>query len=55
MQDDASKGGAVWKVAAIAFGMIALGACAYSFMLYGALASELTAASKDAMSSTSTN
>jgi len=47
MQDDASKGGTVWRVAAIAFGMIALGACAYSFMLYGALASELAAARND--------
>ena len=47
MQEVASKGGTVWKVAAIAFGMIALGACAYSFMLYGALASELAAAKND--------
>ena len=47
MQDDASNGSTVWKVAAIAFGMIALGACVYSFMLYGALASELGAARND--------
>jgi hypothetical protein len=47
MQDDASKSSRVWKVAAIAFGMIALGACAYSFMLYGALASQLAAAKND--------
>ena len=47
MQDDASNGSTVWKVAATAFGMIAVGACAYSFMLYGALASELAAAKND--------
>ena len=44
MQDDAASGSTVWKVAAIAFGMIAAGLCAYSFMLYSALASDLTAA-----------
>ena len=47
MQDDASNGNTVWKVAATVFGMIALGACTYSFMLYGALASELAAAKND--------
>jgi hypothetical protein len=47
MQDDASNGGSVWKVAAIAFGMIAVGACAYSYVLYGALASDLAAGRND--------
>ena len=47
MQDDASNGWTVWKVTAIAYGMSALGACAYSFMLYGALASDLAAARND--------
>lgn len=47
MQDDALNG--VWKVAATAFGMIAVGACAFSFMLYGALASELAAAKNDVL------
>jgi hypothetical protein len=47
MQDDGSNGWTVWKVAAIAYGMSALGACAYSFMLYGALASDLAAARND--------
>lgn len=47
MQDDESNGSTVWKSAAIAVGMIALGACAYSFMLYSALASELAAARND--------
>jgi hypothetical protein len=44
MQDDASNGWTVWKVAGIAYGMSALGACAYSLMLCGALASDLAAA-----------
>ena len=47
MQDGVSNGSGVWKVAAISFGMIAVGACAYSFMLYGALASDLAAAKND--------
>src|SRR6516162_6103193 len=47
MLDDASNGWTAWKVAAIAYGMSALGACAYSFMLDGALASELAAARND--------
>ena len=47
MQDGVSNGTTVWKGAAIAIGMIALGACAYGFMLYGALASELAAARND--------
>ena len=48
MQDDASNGDSVWKVAAIAFGLIAVAACVYSYVLYGALASELTAERTDA-------
>jgi hypothetical protein len=47
MEDDASNGSAIWKPAAIAFGMIAVGACAYSFMLYSALATDLAAAKND--------
>lgn len=48
MQDCAPSNSAVWKIAAIAFGMIAVGACSYSFMLYAALASDLAAAKNDA-------
>ncbi len=48
MQDHASKSGSVWKAAAIAFGMIAVGACAYNYVLYGALAAELAAERTDA-------
>jgi hypothetical protein len=47
MENDASNGSAMWKAAAIAFGMIAAGACAYSFMLYSALATDLAAAKND--------
>lgn len=47
MEDDASNGSAVWKVATIALGMIAVGACAYSFMLYSAFSTDLAAARKD--------
>jgi hypothetical protein len=47
MQDGSSNGSTVWKVSAIAFGIMALGACAYSFMLSGTLASELAAARND--------
>ena len=47
MQDDASNGSTVWKALAVALGMITLGACASSFMLYGALTSELAAARND--------
>jgi hypothetical protein len=47
MPDDAPNNSAVWKIAAIAFGMIAVGACCYSFMLYDALASDLAAAKSD--------
>ena len=48
MQDNVSNGTGVWKVAAISFGMIAVSTCAYSFVLYGALASDLAAAKNDA-------
>ncbi len=41
MQDDGSHDRSVWKVAAIVFAMIAVGVCVYSYLLYGALASEL--------------
>lgn len=47
MEDDALSGSSMWKAAAIAFGMIAVGACAYSFMLYSALATDLAAAKND--------
>jgi hypothetical protein len=47
MEDDASNGSAMWKAAAIAFGMIAVGACAYSFVLYSALSADLAAAKND--------
>jgi hypothetical protein len=47
MEDDPSDGSTVWKVATIALGMIAVGACAYSFMLYGAFSTELAAARID--------
>jgi hypothetical protein len=47
MEDDALNGSSMWKAAAIAFGMIAVGACAYSFMLYSALATDLAAAKND--------
>jgi len=47
MQDDAANGSAVWKVATIALGMIAVGACAYGFMLYSAFSTELAAAKLD--------
>jgi hypothetical protein len=48
MQDNAPSNSAVWKIAAIALGMIAVGACSYSFILYNALASDLAAAKNDA-------
>src|SRR5215469_14262493 len=44
MDHDSSDGSAVWKVATIVLGMIAAGACAYSFMLYDALSTDLAAA-----------
>ena len=47
MENDASGGGTVWKVATISLGMIASGACAYSFILYSSLSTELTAARID--------
>jgi len=47
MNDDASNGSAVWKVATIALGMITVGVCAYSFMLYSALSTDLAAARND--------
>jgi hypothetical protein len=47
MENDASDRGTVWKVATVALGMIASGACAYSFILYSALSTELTAARID--------
>lgn len=47
MQGNAPTNSAVWKIAAIAFAMIAVGACCYSFMLYDALASDLAAAKND--------
>jgi len=47
MQDNAPSNNAVWKIAAITFGLIAVGACAYSFMLYDAVASDLAAAKND--------
>ena len=47
MENDASGGGTVWKVATISLGMIASGACAYSFILYSSLSTELAAARSD--------
>jgi len=47
MEDDASNGSSVWKIATIALGMIAAGAGAYSFMLYSALSTDLAAARND--------
>jgi hypothetical protein len=48
MEDDASDSRAVWKLATIALGMIALGVCAYSFVLYSDFCTELAAARNDA-------
>jgi hypothetical protein len=47
MEDDASKGAAAWNIAIIVLGMIALGAFAYSFVLYSAFSTELAAARSD--------
>jgi len=47
-EDGASNGSGVWQVATIAVGMIAAGACAYGFILYGAFSTELAAARIDA-------
>jgi hypothetical protein len=47
MEDDASNGSAVWKVATIALGMIAVGTCAYSLMLCCALSTDLAGARND--------
>ena len=47
MEDDASDSRPVWKLATIALGMIALGACAYSFVLYSEFSAELAAARND--------
>jgi hypothetical protein len=47
MEDAASNGSAVWKVATIALGMIAVSACAYSFVLYSAFSTDLAAAKND--------
>lgn len=44
MEDDASDSRSVWRLATIALAMIALGACAYSFVLYSEFSSELAAA-----------
>jgi len=44
MEDNASDSRPVWKLATIAFGMIALGACVYSFVLYSEFSTELAAA-----------
>ena len=48
MEDNASDSRPVWKLATIAFGMIALGACAYSFVLYSEFSTELAAARNEA-------
>ena len=47
MEDDASDRATVWKVATVALGMIAAGACGYSFVLYSAFSTELSAARVD--------
>jgi hypothetical protein len=47
MEEEASNGSGVWKVAAITVGMIAAGACGYSFILYSAFSTELAAARTD--------
>jgi hypothetical protein len=47
MDDDASNDSSTWRVATIALGMIAVGACAYSFMLYRALSTDLADARID--------
>jgi hypothetical protein len=47
MEDNASDSRPVWKLATIAFAMIALGACAYSFVLYSQFSTELAAARND--------
>ena len=44
MEDNAWDSRPVWKLATIAFGMIALGACVYSFVLYSEFSTELAAA-----------
>jgi len=44
MEDEAPSGTGVRGVATIAFGMVAAGACAYGFLLYGAFSLELAAA-----------
>ena len=47
MEHDGSNGRGVWKVAAIALGMIALAACAYGFVIYSAFSTDLAAARID--------
>jgi len=47
MEGDAAPGSGVWKVATITVGMIAAGACGYSFILYSAFSTELAAARTD--------
>jgi hypothetical protein len=47
VEEEVSNGDGVWRVATIALGMIAAGACAYSFMLYSALSTDLAAARID--------
>jgi uncharacterized protein YlxW (UPF0749 family) len=47
VEEGAADGSSVWKVAAIALGMIAAGACAYSFILFSAFSTELAAARID--------
>jgi hypothetical protein len=47
MEEDASNCSGVWKVASITVGMIAAGACGYSFILYSAFSTELAAARTD--------
>ena len=47
MEGDAAPGSGMWKVATITVGMIAAGACGYSFILYSAFSTELAAARTD--------
>ena len=47
MENHSSDNNPLWKVATIALGMIAAAVCAYSFMLYDALSTELAAAKVD--------
>jgi hypothetical protein len=47
MEGGAASGSGVWRVATITVGMIAAGACGYSFILYDAFSTELAAARTD--------